>query len=635
LSERTVSTLSTQDYSDRFIGGLGIGEKIYWDMCPPESGAFDSDNTLIMMTGPLCGTAAPSAPRLVVCGKSPCTYPERFVSASVAGFFPVELKKAGFDGIVLLGKADRPVYISIADGAVEIRDAGHLWGRTTSITRRRIGDELGTGPRIMTIGPGAENGARIGTLMIDLAGSASMGFGSVMGSKNLKAIAVKGSGTIPVADPAQIRQIRKKLKAMTGEGYYNIYGSPIPVPGTTVLKKVYCHGCPQGCWRTLQRSSSGAEGIRKCQTGTFYAKWDRQLHGEITEVTFRATELANDYSLCVLELLFIMLWLDRCFSKGLLTEEETGLPLSRMGSLEFFETMIQKLSSREGFGEVLSQGALRASALKGTESRAITAGFLNQTGRPTTYGPKSFIISAPVFAIEQRPSITELHEICNPLTKWALWYKTQGQGSYVSTEVLRGIAEAFWGGREAVDFSTYDHKAQACRLIQDRQNAKECLVLCDLVWPVHDDAGTEDHIGDPTLESRLLSAVTGRTVSEKELNLVGERVFNLNRAIQLREGRQGRQDDYLPDFCFVERVEPPSDIFDMYNPERLLPGKGDELVSHKGTAVDRERLAGLMDEYYLLRGWDAQTGMLTRAGLERLGLSDIIPELEKRHLLAA
>ena len=623
LTDRKVSHLETHEYSDHFIGGLGIGEKIYWDESSPSTEAFDPSNPLILMTGPLCATIAPSAPRLVVCGKSPATYPERFVNASVAGFFPAELKKAGYDGIVLTGKADQPVYLSIDDGTIDIRDATHLWGLTNSHTRKRI-EGVGGATKIMSIGHGCENHVRIGNLFTDLGGSASMGFGSVMGSKNLKAIVVKGSGKISVAHPERVKWVREKLKAMTGPGFHNIYENTVPMPGTKVVKKLHCHGCPQGCWRSLQRRASGIEGIRKCHMGSFYAKWDMKLHGKITDATFLATELVNDYSICTDELMFLLLWLDQCLKRGILTEKQTELPVSQMGSVEFIESLLKKIVIREGFGAVLAEGALRASEAIGPVSREITKDFLNQTGRPArTYGPKSFIISTPVFAVEQRPAITTLHEICQPLTKWALWRKTGGKGSYVSTEVLRNIADQFWGGQQAVDFSTYEGKARAAKIIQDRQYAKECLVLCDLIWPILDDASTDDHVGDPTLESMLLSAVTGREVNEEELSQIGERVFALNRAIQLRDGHRGREDDVLSETYFIEREEPPADIFDIYNPERYLPGKGDELISHKSKALDREQVTKLMDEYYELRGWDVKTGLLKKKILERLDLIEI------------
>ena len=624
LTEGKTVILQTADYIDRFLGGIGIGEKIYWDESSPGLEAFHPDNPLIFMTGPLAATPAPSASRVVACGKSPCIYPETFVTASLGGFFAAELKKAGYDGIVIKGKADQPVYINIENGKVEIRDASHLWGLTNSKTRYTMQEELGGNPRLLSIGPGGEHGARIATIFSDVASSGSKGFGSVMGSKNLKAIAVRGFGVVPVADPERVELIRNKFKAMIGGGYYNLFGTPTTFPGSGVefVKKIHCYGCPQGCWRSIFRSPSGEEGIRKCQTGGFYKMWDMKLHGHLTEASFQATTLANEYSICAVELRSLLLWLDKCFEQGILSERDTGLPLSEMGSLEFLETVIKKICFKEGFGVVLAEGALRASEICGKQSREIT-----KSGS-MAYGPKVFIPSALIYAIEPRPFIAELHEVCESLTKWAIWHISKGEKSYVSTDVLRKIGEKFWGSEKAIDFSTYEGKALAAVKIRNRQYAKESLILCDFAWPVFDDASTEDHVGDPTLESQLLSAVTGWEIDEKELDHIGERIFTLNRALLLKEGRKGREDDYLPESQFIEREEPIIDAFSMHNPELFLPGKGDEVISRKGKALDREKFEQLRDEYYQLRGWDVPTGLLKKDTLKKLALEDVIEPLK-------
>ena len=627
LTGRKVSLLETTDYSDRFLGGLGIGEKLYWDRALTGIDAFHPANPLILMTGPLAATPVPSAPRVVACGKSPCIYPETFVSASLGGFFAADLKRAGYDGMVIQGKADAPVYISIEDNRIDIKDAQHLWGLTNGKTRQAVKEATGGTPRIMSIGPGGENRTRIGIIFTDAGGAGSMGFGSVMGAKNLKAVAVQGSGTIEVANPERISGIRKRFQRMTGEGYYNLFGTPITLPGTTVVKKIHCHGCPQGCWRTLQRSASGMEDIRKCQIGIFYSFWDSKLHGQATEASFRATTLANEYSLCVMELVFLLFWLDKCYTQGILTEKDIELPFSKAGSIEFLEAMIQKICSREGFGAVLAEGTLRASESVGKESREITRNLLTQSGRAIAYGPKVFFPSALIYATEPRPSITELHEICEPLTKWAIWQKTKGEKSYVSTGVLRKIAEKFWGSEQAVDFSTYEGKALTALKVQNRQFAKESLILCDFAWPVYDDASTDDHVGDPTLESQILSAAIGKEIDEQELNQIAERIFTLNRIILLRDGRKGREDDELPAFTFIEREELIADVFGMHNPELLVPGTGDEIISRKGKAVDRQKFEEMKDEYYNLRGWNQQTGIPTGKTLKKLGLDDIVRDL--------
>ncbi|MCX5902276.1 MAG: hypothetical protein NTV89_02135, partial [Proteobacteria bacterium] len=317
-------------------------------------------------------------------------------------------------------------------------DARHLWGKTNSSVRDMIKAEAGEKVKMLSIGPGAENGSRIGTILTEVAGSGSRGFGSVMGAKNLKAIAVAGTGKIPVADATAIQRIRTRIKEMTGPGYFNLYGNPIIAPGSSVVKKVHCHGCPMGCWRTLHRSAAGNEDIRKCQTPLFYSLWDRKLHKEVTEASFIATTMANDHSFCVLEIVFLLRWLENCHEQGILTEQETELPLSTMGSLEFLETFFNKITKQEGFGAVLAEGVARAAQQVGKESEEIAA-----SQRAFPYGPKTFTQSALLYAVEQRPMVTELHEVCEPLTKWALWYLSNGEKSYVSTEVLRKIGSRF------------------------------------------------------------------------------------------------------------------------------------------------------------------------------------------------
>ncbi len=630
LTRRSVKKIDTAQYCIEYIGGLGIGLKLYWDYARPDADAFHPDSPLLLMTGPLAATPAPSASRLVVCGKSPCVFPEHFVSANLGGFFAAELKKAGYDGLVVTGRADGPVYLHIQDSEITIRCARHLWGQGNYATRESLLREHGKDSRMLSIGPAGENRTRIGIVFSDAGSCASMGFGSVMGSKNLKAVVVQGSGRVGVADPAGVKAIRQAYRAMTGEGYFHLFNNPILVPGSTVQKKVHCHGCPQGCWRSLHRSAGGSEDIRKCQIGNFYMLWDKQLHGSCTEASFAAPTMANDYGVCAMDMVFILLWLDRCRAQGLVTQESSGLALDRMGSREFLDDVLRKTSLREGFGAHLAEGLLRVARFVGGPAVAIAENMLTGSGRAIAYGPKVFSMAAPIYATEPRPFITELHEICEPLTKWARWHLSGGKQTYMSTEVLRRIAKAFWGSREAVDFSTNAGKALAAVRVQNRQYIKESLNLCDFAWPVYDDAGSPDHVGDPALDRALFTAVTGVTATQQDFDLIAERLFTLYRCILLREGRRGRQDDTLPEFMFIEREEMIADVFGMYNPGLYLPGSGEEIISRKGKAVDRDQFAAMMDDYYALRGWDVHTGVPTLETLQRLGLSAIEDTRDER-----
>jgi aldehyde:ferredoxin oxidoreductase len=630
LSGRTCSARETADYTNRFIGGKGIGGKLYWDDLTNGKDAFHEDSVLILMTGPLAATPAPSGSRWLVCGKSPSLYPECFASANLGGSFGAQLKKAGYDGLIIKGKASSKTYLLITDGKIEFRNAGHLQGLPVSATMRAIQNEAGKRAGIVTTGIGGENRVRFATVATDAGGSGSVGFGAVMGSKNLKAIAVRGSGLIPAAHPDRIRNIRQEIKRMTGEGYFNLYGSPAPLAETEVVKKIQCRGCSQGCWRSLYRAASGEEGIRKCQSSFFYTLWDKRAHGDLSKATFLATSFANEYSLCTMELPGVLIWLEQCIENGIISEKETELPMGTAGSIEFIRLFIDKITKREGFGGVLAEGVMRAADMLGRDAKALALGHFTQTGRGLAYGPKVFSPSALIYATEPRPSVTELHEICEPLTKWALWFTTQGTFSYLSTDVLRKIAKRFWGSKEAADFSSTAGKALAAVAIQNRQHVKDALILCDFAFPIMDDTSSIDHVGDAGLESRLFSAVTGIEVTEEGLNTAGERIFNLLRAIYLREGRRGKADDYLPESQFEEKNEPVFDVFGMFNPDLYLPGKDDEIISRKGKALLRNDFRQMLHEYYCLRGWDPATGLFTRDKLIELGLQDVIQPLKEK-----
>jgi aldehyde:ferredoxin oxidoreductase len=333
-----------------------------------------------------------------------------------------------------------------------------------------------------------------------------------------------------------------------------------------------------------------------------------------------------------MELPGILTWLEQCIENGIITEKDTELPMHEAGSAAFIEALVKKISCREGFGNILAEGVMRAADTIGAGAKKLALDHFTQTGRGIAYGPKIFSPSALIFATEPRPSVTELHEICVPLIKWALWYTTQGAFSYVSTDVLRKIARRFWESEEAVDFSTYAGKARAAMRIQNRQHAKDSLILCDFAYPLYDDASSEDHVGDPTLESRLFSAVTGKEMDEAMLDQAGERIFNLYRAILLREGRNGREDDYVPESQYIEREEPVYDAFGMFNPDLYLPGAGDAVISVKGKALHREGFEKMKNEYYELRGWDAETGFFSKKKLEGLDLSDLVEPLQEKVL---
>ena len=166
-------------------------------------------------------------------------------------------------------------------------------------------------------------------------------------------------------------------------------------------------------------------------------------------------------------------------------------------------------------------------------------------------------------------------------------------------------------------------------MIQDRQLAKECLILCDNVWPIAYVEHSDDHVGDPTLESKVFSAITGRDVSEDELYRVGERLLNLQRAILTREGRMGKEGDILPEACFSIPLKS-----ERLNPDCLFPGENGEVYSRKGALFEREKYHKMLGEFYELRHWDRETGLQTKGRLDDLGLDDVASDLAERGLLS-
>jgi len=214
-----------------------------------------------------------------------------------------------------------------------------------------------------------------------------------------------------------------------------------------------------------------------------------------------------------------------------------------------------------------------------------------------------------------------------PIGGWKEWVKG-AEGAHMSYDLLQEIGRRFWGSELAFDCSTYDGKAIAAKNIQDKIRAEECLILCAFFYPLRACDYTETHEGDPAIESKLYSAVTGNETDEEGLNRIGERVFNLERAVLTREDPRGKKVDEIPEFNFTVPIEG-----EHLNPELLAPGKDGEPISKKGTVVDREKFAQMLSEYYELRGWDA-SGLQTKQKLIELDLGDIAEGLTQRGLVA-
>ena len=633
LSTGSISDFPTTDYSDRFLGGRGVATKIYWDEVPPETEAFSPENRLIFVTGPLAGVTGIAGGVWQICGKSPCrvtSAPEFFSNASLVGSWGAHLKFAGYDGIVVQGKSDKPVYLLVQDGTAEIRDASSLWGKGAIETREIIKRELGRAVRVVTTGPAGDNMALMATVLADDDASGSSGFGAVMGSKKLKAIAVRGTGKVPVAHPERLAELRKRLIELRRDAagiYTGGYRTMTVARDNPKMKKFACYGCISGCDRATYRADDGTVGKFFCQPPDFYAPWSQKYYGKLDDTLFFSCLFTNEYGVDSQVMGMVAEWLRRCSKAGILTDESTGIPISKLGSREFIETLVKKTALREGFGDILANGVFKAARMIGGEAESQIPTGIDHSGKYHVYGPKLFIVTGLMYATEPKQPINQLHEISFIMHEWLDWYN-KVEGAYLSTDVLRAIARRFLGGELAVDFSTYEGKALAAKIVQDREYAKECLILCDMAWPMRNVVHSEDHVGDPTIESQVFEAVTGIKTDEQALYRLGERVFNLQRAVLAREGHKGRESDTLVESDFTVPIK-----FAPDNPECILPGKGGEIVSRKGTVIDREQFEKMKSEYYELRGWDVATGFQRKAQLESIGLEDVAEELESRGLI--
>ncbi len=631
LTDSSIENSPSSDYVNRFIGGRGLAAKLYWDMVPPETGAFDPDNCLVCVTGPVAGFTGLAGFRWQICSKTAAGEPETFSYGNLGGPWGARLKFAGYDGLVVQGKAEKPVYIFIHDGIVEIKDASQYWGKSSFEVIDGLKTEIGSKVSVLTIGPAAENRVVYATLFSDQGASGSAGLGSVMGSKLLKAIVVSGDRKPIASNPERLNSIIKSVSQPVG------FGSPLGAWEFSTKNKIQmCYGCGSGCSRYVYPDENGKYFKSFCQATEVYQRPARKYYGEGNKVQLMATRLCDAYGLDTIVMQPMIEWLIECYEQGILTEEYTGLPLSEIGSSEFIEILTRKIALREGFGELLAQGTIKTAKSIGKDAEELIGKSIATTeNEKKDYDPRLMMHTALLYATEPRRPIHQLHKVSGVLFAWLIGKRSDGAGRMANrpaftSEHMRNIAKRFWGSEVAADFSTHEGKALAAKVIQDRAYVNESLILCDLKWPMTVNINTEDRVGDPTLESQIYSAITGKEMGEEDLYKVGERNFNLQRAILLRQGWGGRKGDRLMDH--YHEVGLGDDLF--YNPECLAPGKDGEVISRKGAVIDREVFEEMKDEYYQLRGWDLASGFPTETKLKELELEDVAGDLKERNLLA-
>ncbi len=609
LTTRTSSTEPMPaDVARDFIGGAGVGIKYLFDEVPAGADALGPENKLIFSSGPFTGTTIPCASRMAVTGKSPLT--GAVGMALTGGFFPAELKFAGYDALIIEGKAEKPTYLWIKDGAVQFRDAGWLWGTHTGDCQQLLKDDLkDQGIRVACIGPAGERQAKVACIINERRAAGRKGLGAVMGSKNLKAIAVRGSSEVGIADEAKFKAARSSMREEMRQSpvLYSAFaklGTPMVVDLTGALgilsaknwsetgvfvpveqlgaesqKEVNigrnpCHNCPVACSqikiaRTGPYEGTIAEGP---EFETYYSLGTNTGvadQGAVIAADRLCDELGIDSMSAGSAVGFAM----ELYEKGILDSAATGGIDLRFGNAEAMLEVLRLIALREGIGELLADGVKAAAEKIGDE-----AGY---------YAMHVKGLELPAYDVRG----AKAH---------GLNYAT----SYTGADHNRGYAfqEIFgipvpW----EVDRFSYDDKGKLCKWNQDVRSATcDCPTMCAFLLDTSLPATA------PANTAALMEAVTGLVYTPEQIVDVGERVNNLARAFNAREGF-GRPDDTLP--------------------RRLMEEPLQEGGS-KGQLIAQADLDAMLDDYYTARGWDVATGKPGRAKLESLGLGYVADELE-------
>ncbi len=609
LSDGRVSVEPTEPYIEDYLGGRGIGARLVCDNYVPGTDAFDPENPLLFNMGPLTGTAMPSSGRTDVTALSPMNNLRG--KSNFGGYWGPEAKYAGFDHIIITGKSDKPCYLWIKDGKVEIRSAEHLWGKDTFETQKMIQQELGD-PEIKSvcIGPAGEKLVRFACLITEAAGAAGRtGIGAVMGSKNLKAVAVRGSGTVGVAEPDEMLQLSLDVNREIREhpscqelsnwgcvrfvsvmyqmsffpvGYYedvhwediiNNYGGPGYVEDHQ-LKNVGCFACPVRCKNFLSVPEIG-KGHTTCEpwSGFTGSVWNLDM-----DVFWKAISFTNRLGLDSTETSACIGLLMELYHEGIISAKDTdGIAMER-GSEEAILNTVLKIANREGYGALFAEGQQAAAESFGPA--AVEKLDLVKGLAPHPYEFRAYHASALMQAVGHRGDPL-------PLRGSILEFEWHN-----APEWFQQVAKAQFGSEEAAIPASYQGKARSTIISEHDQRIADSLGVCTYPYTLF-------IFHDATRAWQFFQLVTGKDWDMDRAVTISERIRNLERMFDVRQGLT-RADDTLPKKFF----------------EEPLP-KG----MYERAVLDKNKFEEMKDEYYELRGWDKQTGIPTKEKLEELGLA--------------
>lgn len=614
LSTKQVSIEALNETDARkYLGGRGLAAKILFDELKPKVDPLGPSNKLVFATGPLAATGFPLNSRWLVAGKSPLT--GVWGEALCGGSFAVQLRKAGYDALIVEGCSNSPVHISIFDGKVDFNEASHLWGEFTLETEVAIAHDLGLKerredkPSVVCIGPAGERLVKFAAVMHTAHRAAGRtGLGAVMGSKKLKAISVQGTGKVPVADFEKLREMTKKvltecrtdktlvsfsnygqagfvdvLQEMgmlptknfqrgTFDGFEAISGRTM---AETILKrKGTCSECPVACKREVEIKEGNYAPVNPDYGGPEYetvASLGSLLMISDLKAISKENQLCNAYGLDTISTGVTIAWVMECYERGIITKSELDSIEAVWGNIESVLKLIEKIGMRDGIGSLLAEGVKMAAQEIGKGSER--------------------------YAMHVKGLEVPLHE---PRAKKGLGlsYATSSRGAchmqaFHDPDVERddvapeiGISKAL--NRHDTSFS----KVDMIKRSQDWVAVTNCLLLCT------SPAWVGFNYTRPIFLCEALNATTGLHFTVDELMVIGERANNLCRCFNAREGMT-RKDDYLPP-RFVE--------------ESLPDGPS------QGQRISQKELEEMLDNYYELRGWDKQRGNPTKEKLEELGL---------------
>ena len=603
-----------EDVARKYVGGRGLAARILFEELKPRIDPLGPENKLIFATGPVTGFPIPGNARYGVYAKSPLT--GIWGEGYAAGFFGPELKFAGYDAVIFEGQAEKPVYISIREGRPEIRDAVHLWGRTTGETQTAIRLEMKDDHvRVASIGSGGEKLVRYACVISDLKNSAGRcGIGAVMGSKNLKAVAVRGRRQIEAANMDELRKLSKIAQEESWSGWgenMNKDGTAGSIPGlnemgilptknfrrgtfegsekisggtmseTILVKRDACFACPIACKRVV-RSNDPYE-IDESYGGPEYetiASFGSQLMNDNLVAIAKANEVCNKCSIDTISAGMCIAFAMECYEKGILTRKDVdGLDLT-WGNADTIIKLVEKIGVRDGIGDLLAEGVMRMAAKIGGGS-----------GK---------------FALHIKGMELPMHE---PRGKKGLGlsYATSNRGachlqSYHDTSFE---SEAF----AAPEIGLSPPLVPLPRTYLGPEKVKQTIINQDWMSFLNSACFCRFTTYPAGISVRnvagIVSSITGWDITPSKMLTTGERAWNLCRAFNIREGIT-RRDDTLP-----ERFEDP------------LPDG-----ATKGQSISREELDQALDLYYQLRGWDVASGIPLREKLEILGLKFAADELK-------